>query len=442
VLPAATGVDGRNRKPYGFAMKRTFASALLIAPLIACIAGAGPARAQQMERIAAVVNDEVISFYDLGARLDLVVVTGRLPDSAESRRRIAPQVLRALVNERLQMQEAKKRSISVSDQEIRQAVANLERDNKIPPGQLEGMLKQQNVQMHTLIEQIRASIAWSKLIRRQFRQEITIGDEEIEEVLNRIKTSQGQTEFRVAEIFLSVDAPDEEAEALRTARRLVSEIRGGAEFDALARQFSQSATAAVGGDLGWVSRGELEDDVSKVIDQLKRGEVSEPVRRPSGYQLLLVRDVRQVGSAKPEDIKISLQQVFVPVSAGAGASEVAARKNLAQSLSGKTNGCPAFEAAARESGSSVSPKLENLTVADLNPNIRDTVRALKVGSASQPLTLNSGFLLLMVCERTEPPPAVPNRDDIAEQLRNERLSMLARRYLRDLRLAAIVDIRA
>jgi peptidyl-prolyl cis-trans isomerase SurA len=417
---------------------------LLVASLIAClaVAGPGPARAQQMERIAAIVNDEVISFYDLEARLGLVVATSRLPDTAEARRRIAPQVLRALVNERLQMQEAKKRSIAVSEQEIRQAIANLERDNRIPPGQLEGMLRQQNVQIHTLTEQIRASIAWSKLIRRQFRQEMTIGEEEIEEVLNRIKTSRGQTEIRVAEIFLPVDTPDEEAEVLRTARRLVGEIRGGAEFDALARQFSQSATAAVGGDLGWISRGELEDGVSAVIDRLKRGEVSDPVRRPSGYQLLMVRDVRELGGSKPEDVKLSLQQIFVPMDANAAASEIAARKRLAQSLSTRADGCPAFEAAGRETGSSVSPKMENLTLADLNPNVRDMVRALKVGSASQPMTLGGGFLLLMVCERIEPPPVLPNREDIAEQLRNERLSMLARRYLRDIRLAAIVDIRA
>jgi peptidyl-prolyl cis-trans isomerase SurA len=405
------------------------------------LAGPDPAAAQQVERIAAVVNDEVISLFDLDSRVNLVMTTGRLPDTPDSRRRIVPQVLRALINERLQLQEAKKRNVSVSEQEIGQAVANIERDNRLQSGQLATVLQQQNVQMQTLIEQLRASLAWSKLVRRQFRQDITVSDDEIEEVLSRVRTNQGQTKYRVAEIFLPFDSPDEEVEVLRTARRLVSEVRGGAEFDVLARQFSQSASAPAGGDLGWVNRGEMDESVASAIDQLKSGEVSEPLRRPTGFQIFLVRGARKLSSSRPEDVKITLQQILLPVRADAPPAEVAARRLEAQTLSEKARGCPNLEESARNVNAAGSTRMATLTLAELNTSVREVVRDLEVGTPSKPFETNGGHIIFMVCERTEAAPALPEREDVAEQLRNERMGMLARRYLRDIRLAAVVDIR-
>jgi peptidyl-prolyl cis-trans isomerase SurA len=421
--------------------RATLIGAVAVALLAAAFAGPNAATAQQIERIAAVVNDEVISVYDLESRVNLLMTTGRVPDTVEARRRIAPQVLRSLINERLQLQEAKKRSISVSDQEIKQALANIERDNRIPQGQLETILKQQNVEIQSLEDQLRANLAWSKLVRRQFRQDIAIGDDEIEEVMNRVRSSQGQTQYRVAEIFLPFDSPDEEAEVLRTARRLVGEVRAGAQFDVLARQFSQSASAPAGGDLGWVNRGEMDEAVASVIDALKSGEVSEPLRRPTGFQIFLIRDARKLSSSRPEDVKVTLQQVFLPVRPDADAAEVAARRAEAQVLGEKVRGCADFETAAIEAKSPGPPKLGTFTLAELTPSVRDAVRDLTVGTPSAPVRGNSGIAVFMVCERTEAAPSLPTREDIADQIRNERMSMLARRYLRDIRLAAIVDIR-
>jgi len=421
--------------------RRTAWLSVAFAGALLSIAGIRPADAQQVERIAAVVNDEVISLFDLEARVNLVMITGRLPDTPDARRRIAPQVLRALINERLQMQEAKKRNISVTEQEVGQAVANVERDNRLQSGQLEIVLKQQNVQMQTLVEQLKANLAWSKLVRRQFRQDITIGDDEIEEVLNRVRSNQGQTQYRVAEIFLPFDSPDDEVDVLRTARRLVSEVRGGAEFDVLARQFSQSTSAAAGGDLGWVNRGEMDESIAPVIDRLKSGEVSEPLRRPTGFQIFMIRGARKLASSRPEDVKVTLQQVVLQVRPDAPPSEITARQIEAQTLSEKVRGCANFEEAARSANSPAPPRLGTFTLAELNPNVREAVRDLDIGTPSKPIQASGAHVILMVCERTEAAPALPSREDIADQLRNERMGMLARRYLRDIRLAAVVDIR-
>jgi peptidyl-prolyl cis-trans isomerase SurA len=120
---------------------------------------------------------------------------------------------------------------------------------------------------------------------------------------------------------------------------------------------------------------------------------------------------------------------------------VSARQAAAQALSDRVRGCADFEKAARDVNSPVLPNLGTFTLAELNPNVLEAVRDLEIGAPSKPVRASNGFALFMVCERTEAAPQLPNREDIAEQIRNERMSMLARRYLRDIRLAAIVDIR-
>ena len=107
------------------------------------IAAAGPARAQQVERIAAIVNDEVVSLYDLQARLHMVTVSAGLQPSPELTQRLTPQVLRGLIDERLRLQEAKRRSIAVSQRDINSAIGSLERQNRLQPGTFDDFLARQ-----------------------------------------------------------------------------------------------------------------------------------------------------------------------------------------------------------------------------------------------------------------------------------------------------------
>ena len=147
---------------------------------------------QTEQRIAAVVNDELITAYDLEARMKLVIVSTRLPNTFETRRRISGQVLRTLIDERLKMQEAKRRNISVSNREVLRAKANIEKQNQLPKNGLDQMLQQNHVPLEAMEEQLRSAIAWSKLLSRRLRPRITIGEEEIDETLNGSSPDRGK----------------------------------------------------------------------------------------------------------------------------------------------------------------------------------------------------------------------------------------------------------
>ncbi|MEQ9608466.1 MAG: peptidylprolyl isomerase [Kiloniellaceae bacterium] len=265
-----------------------------LASVLAAGAPADAARAQSdLFRPAAVVNDDIISVLDLAMRVQLAVVAAGVEDTQEVRRRLTPQVLRSLIDERLQMQEAKRLDISVTDLQVAGALEQIAQQNSMTEGQFLTMLRNRGIIPTTLIDQIRAQIAWQAIIQRRLRPNVVITPEEIEEVASRLTARRGAVERRVAEIFIPIESTAREAEAKANAERLFEELRQGANFAGLARQFSQSGTASLGGDLGWIRDGEMEEELNSVLAQMGPGEVSVPIRTVSGYHILFLRDMRK-----------------------------------------------------------------------------------------------------------------------------------------------------
>jgi peptidyl-prolyl cis-trans isomerase SurA len=244
-------------------------------------------------RPAAVVNDDIISVLDLAMRLQLAIIAAGVEDSQDVRRRLTPQVLNSLIDERLQMQEAKRLDIQITDLQVAGALEQIAQQNNMTEGQFLTMLRNRGVIPTTLIDQIRAQIAWQTVIQRRVRPNVVIPLEEVEEVVNRLTAQRGAIERRVAEIFIPVESTAKEAEAQADAMRLFEELKRGANFAGLARQFSQSGTAILGGDLGWVRDGELDEELNTALAQMGTGEVSVPIRTLSGFHILYLRDMRK-----------------------------------------------------------------------------------------------------------------------------------------------------
>ena len=160
-------------------------------------------------------------------------------------------------------------------------------------GQFLAMLRNRGIIPTTLIEQIRAQIAWQTVVQRRIRPNVVIAPEEVDEVVGRLSARRGSIERRVAEIFIPVESAARENEALANANRLLLELENGANFSGLARQFSESGTASLGGDLGWVQDGEMEPELNAVLTQMGPGDLSRPIRTLTGFHILLLRDMRK-----------------------------------------------------------------------------------------------------------------------------------------------------
>jgi peptidyl-prolyl cis-trans isomerase SurA len=392
-------------------------------------------------RIAAVVNDEVVSVFDLVSRMQMVMLSSNIPDTPELRERIGRQVLRSLIDERLQMQEAKRQNVTVPDSEVEKALTQIAQQNSMSTEQLTQLLKARGIGRDALINQVKATLVWAKLVKRQASQTIDISDEEIDEAVKRSQENAKEPRSRIAEIFLTVDNPAQDEEVRRFADRLSQEMRQGARFSAVARQFSQAASAPVGGDMGWLRSDQLPAELAKAVARLGPGDLSAPIPYGGGYYLLLVLD-RRVGGAnvsKQETVYDMVQVVFpLPT----GANEAALRKAMGevQSVREAAKDCPALLKIGKEKAPQLSS--EGKVPEDrISPQMRKLIDGLPVGQVSAPIVQKNGVGVVMVCGKSTTGGEANTRDAIADSLLRQRLDTVSRRYLRDLRRNSYVDVR-
>lgn len=415
----------------------------LAAPFMAfsllAFSASAPALAQGAERIAAVVNDDVVTGHDLEMRLRLAISSTGLPDNEETRRRVLPQVIRRLIDEKLQMQEAKRLEVEVSDGEIDRQIAQIESRNGMPPGALLPMLRQQGVNPEALRAQVRAEIAWVSTVSRRLSGSVRVSQDEITAMLDMLKASQGQPEFLASEIFLALDGSTSEDDVRRLVERLVDQIRGGASFPQLAQQFSQDATAAAGGSLGWVTANLMDPDLAAALSAMQPGDLR-IVRSLAGFHILSLRDRRIAGGGG--EIEFDLAQALFSIPKDADAEIKAKTASRAAEMAASVRSCENFETLGTQLGADRARRVGKVTSSDMAPDLRAAVLPLQAGQVSRPVEGPNVLSVVMVCARKElPPKDLPSRDEIAKRIEGERLDLLARRRLRDLRRSAFIDLR-
>jgi peptidyl-prolyl cis-trans isomerase SurA len=343
--------------------------------------------------------------------------------------------MRVLIDERLQSQEAERLGITVTDEQVTATAEEIAQRNKLSYAEFAKMMEGRGIIPSAFLEQVRSQLTWNALITRRLRPSVEVSEDEVEEIVRRITASRGLKQRRVSEIFLAVDTALQEDEILGNAQRLVEQLRAGGSFPALARQFSEAASAARGGELGWIQEGQLPEELDAVLARMRPGTLSAPIRSLSGFHILLLRDERQTSLDK---VTLHLKQVLFALPEGANEDRKQAVKAKAEAARGEIAGCAGLDALAAEIGSPGSGDLGTVNPGDLPPRIRDVVISLPIGQASPPMEVPGGLGILVVCERTD---SGVDRDQIRDRLSGQRLDMLARRYMRDLRRSANVDIR-
>jgi peptidyl-prolyl cis-trans isomerase SurA len=399
----------------------------------------------QLRKAQAIVNGEVITDTDIEQRLNLVIAANGGQITEEERARVRLQVMRNLIDEKLEIQEAANNDIKISDAEVQRSFDRVAANFKRTPQQFSEFLKASGSSEASIKSQIRGEMAWSRLLRRRVEPLVAVGDEEVEAVIAKLNESKGKEEFHVAEIFLSA-TPETEAQVMGDAARIVGQIRGGASFVAYARQFSEASTAGLGGDLGWVRAEQLADALVPVVTSLQTSNiataVSDPVRVPGGVTILALIDKRQVLSADPLDAILSLKQMSMPLPPGVTEATARIKVEEFQSATKDMGGCGAVDAVGQRIGATVATN-DAVRMRDLPPALQEVMKNLSIGQATPAFgSAKDGLRVLVLCGRDDPAQAGgPNFEQIYAQMSEERVNMRARRYLRDLRRDAIVDYR-
>ena len=417
--------------------QRNSATGLRLPSEVTVFGGAIPS----VVKASAIVNGTVITQTDIDQRLALLAISQGGPIPKEELERLRVQVLRNLIDESLQIQAARAAEITVADSDIDRTVARVAGNLKQTPEQMAAYLKANGSSIRSMRRQIEGEIAWQRLQRAKIESRVSVGDEEVKAVIDRMNAAKGTEEFRVGEIFLTA-TPANQTEVLANAQKIIAALQQGGSFAGYARQFSEASTAAVGGDLGWVRPEQLPESLSSVVRQMGPGQLSQPIPVQGGFSILAVQDTRKVLTADPRNAELSLKQVSIAFPAGT--TRAAAEPILARFASAAQNvgGCGGTDKLAADFKGDVVTS-DGVKLRELPPALQQMMMPMQVGQATRPFgSLEDGVRILVICGRDEGSAnEAPSTDQVFAQLQEERVDRIARRYLRDLRRDAVIDFR-
>jgi peptidyl-prolyl cis-trans isomerase SurA len=391
-------------------------------------------------KATAIVNGDVITQTDVDQRLAWLAIANGNDIPADEVDRLRQQVLRNLIDETLQIQAAKAEKIEIRQSDVDKTVARVAASAKQTPEQLAAYLQANGSTIKTMRRQIEGEIAWQRLQHAKIESGISVGDDEVKAVLDRMNASKGTEEYRVGEIFLS-STPATEAQTLDNANKILEALKNGASFQGYARQYSEASTAAVGGDLGWVRPEQLPASLATTLRGMGAGTVSDPIEVPGGVSIIAVQDTRKILTADPRDAVLNLKQVSITFPKGM--AKTAAEPVVSQfaAAARSIGGCGGAEKIAADFHGEVVTS-DQVKMRDLPPALQQMMLPMQVGQATQPFgSLEEGVRVLVICGRDEATNDQPSFDDIYNSINEERVNTRARRYLRDLRRDAVIEYR-
>jgi peptidyl-prolyl cis-trans isomerase SurA len=405
------------------------------------------------DSVVALVNDRPISQYDLNQRMALVMSTSNIPPTPEMRKKIRDQVLEQLETELIQRQEALKNDVTVSSVEVDKQIQAILTDNRLTLDQLKAVLARGRVELSTLRGQIAAQILWQKTVEQQYASRVNVSAEQVDAEMARIAEGQNKVHYVVSEIFLAVDNPDEDEKVLKNAQSLLTQIQGGAPFPAIARQFSQSPSGAEGGDIGLIYDGQLAPELSAALAKMKTGELSPPVRSTGGYYILALRQRLEPVGTKIEDTSgqpkilpstLPLARLLLPLGPKPAKTMIENALKYAASISSQVTSCEMLSKVATKVPGSVYMNFGMARLADLSPQVRNALAKTEPGGAAEPFMSDAGVELFVRCDKAlvkQQVYVLPKREDVERQLFSEQISAMARRYSRDLKRNADIEVR-
>ncbi len=387
----------------------------------------------------AIVNNMVLTGTDVDQRVALIVGLNKLNVKPEERDQLRLTVLRQLIDETLQIQEAKANEITVDPKEIDTSFTRVAKNFNFTPDQFRAELKKLGSSERSVRRQIEGDLAWNRLLRR--RVNINVSELEVKAMLDRMLAQKGSEEFHVYEIYMNA-TPDREQEVATGMQKLIQQMRDGAPFDYLARTYSEATTRSVGGDLGWVRPGMLPDALAAAAQEMQAGQVAGPIKLPTGFSILYLAEKRKVLMPDARDAKLSLRQLTVTFPKGTTEAQASIRAGKFAEATKAIRGCGDVSKVATAEGAEVVDR-DGVVIRDLPPALQQLMMPLQVGQSTQPFgSVEDGVRVLVICGRDDPKDVnLPSVEAIQSQIEDERVNLRAQRMLRDLRRDALVEYR-
>jgi len=404
--------------------------------------------AKSIDRIIAVVNDDVITASELDKELNTIKKQLRAQNTPlPAAETLRAQVLDRVVLKRLQLQLAGVNHVKIDDEALNRTILNIATQNKLSLSEFRNVLDGDGVNFEDYRENIRTEMTLAQLRQRQVTNRIVVTDQEVDEFLET-QAVQGTVtdEFRLSHILIVVpDAATVEQvdTAQKKAAGVLAELRAGADFAQTALSVSGGAQALQGGDLGWRKLGQLPTLFSNIVTTMKVGELSAPIRSPSGFHLIKLVDkrksdehhlvtqtrarhilIRTTELVSSDDARRKLEQLKQRISAGDDFADMA-RSHSEDSATAVNGGSVGW----------VSP-------GDLVPAFEEVMEQLKIDQVSAPFHTQFGWHIVQVLERRDyDNTAELKKTRARDEIRQRKIEEETQTWLRQMRDEAFVELR-
>jgi len=432
-------------------MRLRFPLFLLCAAMLATAGAqaqtAKPRQIVTLDRIVAVVNDEIITQQELSARVDFAFRQLRQQGTPPpSREVIERQLLERLIGDRVQMQHARNIGLRVDDSELDKALLRIAADNKLSPAQMRAALERDGVPFDKFREDIRGEITLARLREREVAQKIVITESEIDNFIQNQQAQPGRgDEFNVSHVLVSVpeNASPEQLQTRRArAEQALAQIKGGADFRQVAAAFSDAPEALQGGLLGWRESERLPTLFLEALRPLQAGQLTDLLRSPNGFHILRLNERR--GGQAP----IMVQQTrarHILIKTNELVSETEARNRLLalkERLDNKADFAELARANSEDGSASRGGDLGWLNAGDTVPEFEQAMNALKPGEISAPVRSPFGWHVIEVLERrSQDMTREGQRMNARQALRERKTDEAYQEWVRQLRDSAYVEQR-
>jgi peptidyl-prolyl cis-trans isomerase SurA len=388
------------------------------------------------EGVAAVVNDQPITRLDVRQRVQFLIATsGAQQVTPELVQRATSAALNSLIDERLQLQEAAKFKVDAPDRDIDRILTNQARQNGSTLEKFFRDLAEIGVSPQSYRDKTRAEVVWQRIVSGRFGSRVRINRDQVKAALDRILANTNKPQYLISEIFLEDENAQTAPQTLEGAKTLVQQLRSGTPFQLVAQQYSFAPSASTGGDMGWITLGELKSEVAQVVENLPAQTVSDPIVVPGGVMIVSVREKRE---PSPPKSKLKLKEMTRKVATGSDESTWRrAEQSGRLAKDALRNGCDGVTRAAQR-GSLEVVDYGEIQDDELSEPFKSQALALSNGQSSGVFRSDTGVHVLVLCERETTGADIPTLDQLEDRLYEQELSLIARRYLRDIRREAAI----
>lgn len=392
---------------------------------------------QMADGVLGTVNDSVITGFDLRQRMLLLIAMTQVQPTAENIPAIRAQALSLIIDERLQTQELNRyEDLRATEAEVDEEIGLMAREVGATPQNYMAFLIEAGIRQSTLRDQIRTQIGWQRLVGARFQGRARVSRGAVEAAMRQMTEASLKKQYLIGEIYIESARVGGQQAAMNGAEQLVQQMIQGAPFQAVAQQFSAAPSATRGGDAGWIVEGTVQPALQNVMEQLEAGQLSRPIPVENGVYIIYMRDKRDGSSASLAQIK----QIMIELPETANEAEVAAATQRLEALRPQLT-CDNMLARATSEQGLLGTDLGEADVQNLVPQFQQVARSAEVGSISSPIRTQLGVHLVAVCGRRAGGAEAPNAERVESQLFRQNLATLGRRYIRDLRQDAAIEMK-